>query len=193
MVPTFKIGGNRRFFGVCTANFVRCRGGARAIPVPVISHIPVPDVAYLTCLGYPRYVRNPVPVPLQGRMEGIGARVAAESTTGGRMLKNKRNKLTIYLAKTQQLRPSAEHLCRCMCWLSLGYHTYVSAPLACLCGAAPPLRIYFSIVYSFVFPLFFLLGKQENGWPNQDGRAPHGFARELRTGTGNKWPAESGG
>ena len=44
MVSTFKIGGNRRFFGVCTANFVRCRGGARAIPVPVVSHIPVADV-----------------------------------------------------------------------------------------------------------------------------------------------------
>ena len=47
MVSTFKIGGNRRFFGVCTANFVRCRGGARAIPVPVVSHIPVADVILL--------------------------------------------------------------------------------------------------------------------------------------------------
>ena len=35
MVSTFKIGGNRRFFGVCTANFVRCKDGTRAIPVPV--------------------------------------------------------------------------------------------------------------------------------------------------------------
>ena len=35
MISTFKFGGNRRFFGVYTANFVWCRGGARAIPLPV--------------------------------------------------------------------------------------------------------------------------------------------------------------
>ena len=41
MVSTFKFGGNRRFFGVYTANFVWYRGGTRAIPLPVVSHIPV--------------------------------------------------------------------------------------------------------------------------------------------------------
>ena len=41
MVSTLKFGmicSNRRFFGVDTANFVRCRGGTRVIPVPVIPH-----------------------------------------------------------------------------------------------------------------------------------------------------------
>ena len=34
MVSTFKFGGNRRFFGVDTADFVGCRGGTRAIRFP---------------------------------------------------------------------------------------------------------------------------------------------------------------
>ena len=46
MVFAFKFGGNRRFFGVDTTNFVLCRDGTRAIPVPVVSHIPV---IYVTC------------------------------------------------------------------------------------------------------------------------------------------------
>jgi hypothetical protein len=41
MVSTFKFGGNRRFFGVDTADFVGCRGGTRAIRLPVVSDIPV--------------------------------------------------------------------------------------------------------------------------------------------------------
>ena len=36
MVSAFKFGGNRRFFGVVTANFVWCRDGTRDIPVPVL-------------------------------------------------------------------------------------------------------------------------------------------------------------
>ena len=41
VVSTFKFGGNRRFFGADKANFVGCRGGTRAIPLLVVSHIPV--------------------------------------------------------------------------------------------------------------------------------------------------------
>ena len=42
MVSTFKIGGNRRFFGVYMySKFCVVQGGTRAIPVPVVSHIPV--------------------------------------------------------------------------------------------------------------------------------------------------------
>ena len=41
MVSTFKFGGNRRFFGVDTADFVGCRGGTLAIRFPVVSDIPV--------------------------------------------------------------------------------------------------------------------------------------------------------
>ena len=44
VVSTFKFGGNRRFFGAETANFVGCRGGTRAIPLLVVSHIPVAHV-----------------------------------------------------------------------------------------------------------------------------------------------------
>ena len=44
MVSTFKFGGNRRFFGVDTADFVGCRGSTRAIRFPVVSDIPVSDV-----------------------------------------------------------------------------------------------------------------------------------------------------
>ena len=33
VVSTFKFGGNRRFFGADTANFVGCRGAMRAIPL----------------------------------------------------------------------------------------------------------------------------------------------------------------
>ena len=44
MVSTFKFGGNRRFFGVDTADFVGCRGGTRAIRLPVVCDIPVSDV-----------------------------------------------------------------------------------------------------------------------------------------------------
>ena len=44
MVSTFKFGGNRRFFGVDTADFVGCRGGTGAIRFPVVSDIPVSDV-----------------------------------------------------------------------------------------------------------------------------------------------------
>ena len=40
IVYTFKFGGNRRFFGVDTADFVECRGGTRAIRFPVVSDIP---------------------------------------------------------------------------------------------------------------------------------------------------------
>ena len=39
MVSDFKLGGNRRFFGVDKANFVGCRGGTPAIPLLVVSHI----------------------------------------------------------------------------------------------------------------------------------------------------------
>ena len=50
MVSVFKFGGNRRFFGADTANFMWCREGARAIPVPVASQFPV---AYVSdCLSY---------------------------------------------------------------------------------------------------------------------------------------------
>ena len=49
MVSTFKFGGNRRFFGVDTADFVRCRGGTRAIRLPVVFDIPV---EYVTACGY---------------------------------------------------------------------------------------------------------------------------------------------
>ena len=34
MISAFKFGGNRRFFGVNTTNFVWCRDCTRAIPVP---------------------------------------------------------------------------------------------------------------------------------------------------------------
>ena len=44
MVPTFKFGGNRRIFGVDTADFVWCRGGTRAIRLPVVCDIPVSDI-----------------------------------------------------------------------------------------------------------------------------------------------------
>ena len=44
MVFTFKFGGNRRFFGVDTADFVWCRGGTRAIRLPVVCDIPVSDI-----------------------------------------------------------------------------------------------------------------------------------------------------
>ena len=44
MVSTFRFGGNRRFFGVDTTDFVGCRGGTRAIRFPVVSDIPVSDV-----------------------------------------------------------------------------------------------------------------------------------------------------
>ena len=37
VVSAFKFGGNRRFFGADTANFVGCRGGTRAIPLLVVS------------------------------------------------------------------------------------------------------------------------------------------------------------
>ena len=40
-VSAFKFGGNRRFFGVDTANFVWCRDGTWAIPVPATSQFPV--------------------------------------------------------------------------------------------------------------------------------------------------------
>ena len=54
MVSTFKFGGNRRFFGVDTADFVWCRGGTRAIRLPVVCDIPVSDVsavcAWCDCL-----------------------------------------------------------------------------------------------------------------------------------------------
>ena len=41
VVSTFKFGGNRRFFGADTANFVGFRGGTHAIPLLVVSQIPV--------------------------------------------------------------------------------------------------------------------------------------------------------
>ena len=44
MVSTFKFGGNRRCFGVDTADFVGCRGGTRAIRLPVVCDIPVSDI-----------------------------------------------------------------------------------------------------------------------------------------------------
>ena len=44
LVSTFKFGGNRRFFGVDTADFVWCRGGTRAIRLPVVCDIHVSDV-----------------------------------------------------------------------------------------------------------------------------------------------------
>ena len=44
MVSTFKFGGNRRFFGVDIEDFVLCRGGTRAIRLPVVFDIPVSDV-----------------------------------------------------------------------------------------------------------------------------------------------------
>ena len=47
VVSTFKFGGNRRFFGADTANFVGCRGGIRAIPLLVVCHIPVAYVSRL--------------------------------------------------------------------------------------------------------------------------------------------------
>ena len=50
VVSTFEFGGNRRFFEVDTANFVGCRGGTRAIPLLVVSHIPV---AYV--IQFPQY------------------------------------------------------------------------------------------------------------------------------------------
>ena len=49
MVSIFKFGGNRRFFGVDTADFVWCRGGTRAIRLPVVFDIPV---EYVTACGY---------------------------------------------------------------------------------------------------------------------------------------------
>ena len=55
MVSTFKFGGNRRFFGVDTADFVWCRGGTRAIRLPVVCDIPVSDVCWAVrkrLLGY---------------------------------------------------------------------------------------------------------------------------------------------
>ena len=51
MVSTFKFGGNRRFFGVDTADFVGCRGSTRAIRFPVVSDIPVSDVIYRYTAG----------------------------------------------------------------------------------------------------------------------------------------------
>ena len=45
VVSTFKFGGNRRFFGADTANFVGCRGGTRAIPLLVVSEF---RVSYVT-------------------------------------------------------------------------------------------------------------------------------------------------
>ena len=45
MVSTSKFGGNRRFFGVDTADFVWCRGGTRAIRLPVVCDIPVSDIS----------------------------------------------------------------------------------------------------------------------------------------------------
>ena len=53
MVSAFKFGGNRRFFGVVTANFVWCRDGTRDIPVPVVSQFPVRYLAtqYLCKIG----------------------------------------------------------------------------------------------------------------------------------------------
>ena len=46
VVSTFKFGGNRRFFGVDTADFMGCRGSTRAIRFPVVSDIPVSDVRW---------------------------------------------------------------------------------------------------------------------------------------------------
>ena len=46
MVSTFKFGGNRRFFGVDTADFVGCRGSTRAIRLPVVCDIPVSDITW---------------------------------------------------------------------------------------------------------------------------------------------------
>ena len=44
MVSTFRFGGDRRFFGVDTADFVWCGGGTRAIRLPVVCDIPVSDI-----------------------------------------------------------------------------------------------------------------------------------------------------
>ena len=53
MVSTFKFGGNRRFFGVDTAEFL---GGTRDIRFPVVCGIPVADVTlYLYILYMPLY------------------------------------------------------------------------------------------------------------------------------------------
>ena len=64
MVSTFKFGGNRRLFGVDIADFVWCRGGTRAIRLPVVCDIPVSDVTrrrllYTCCL----YAASPKTAP----------------------------------------------------------------------------------------------------------------------------------
>ena len=52
VVSTFTFGGNRRFFGVDTTNFVGCRGGTRAISLPDLSRIPVAYVSSKTPREY---------------------------------------------------------------------------------------------------------------------------------------------
>ena len=49
VVSAFKFGGNRRFFGADTANFVVCRGGTRAIPLLVVSDF---RVSYVRCVRF---------------------------------------------------------------------------------------------------------------------------------------------
>ena len=71
MASTFKIGGNRRFFGVYIwSKFVRCRGGNRAIPVPVLSHIPVADV-----IEAKKEVQKAAPPQSKGSGKGCTRRV----------------------------------------------------------------------------------------------------------------------
>lgn len=47
MVSTFRFGGNRRYFGLGTADFVQFSGSTRAILIPVVCDIPV---TYVTSL-----------------------------------------------------------------------------------------------------------------------------------------------
>ena len=71
MVSTFKFGGNRRFFGVDTADFVWCRGGTRAIRLPVVCDIPVSDISR-------RGVRGGMHCGVRGGGRGSGWFVGSE-------------------------------------------------------------------------------------------------------------------